>query len=171
MFKVTTMSAFRSRTLLLIALFATLACTETGVQSVKCDTGIAGSAANIAAAEAAARDHEVDYKAFNSTFLRPEVAKLYGIDRDQKLGVVMVSVYQKDALGVGVEACVSGGARNLLGQSKGLNFDEIREGQAIYHISTFRFSPEEHITFEVDVEIAATGETHELKWKQQFWQG
>ncbi len=169
MLKVTAKSTkiWRNATLSLIALFATLACSETGLQSVKCGNLLAVPAA----VKAAAPDHEVDYKAFNSTFLRPEVAKLYGIDRDEKLGVVMVSVYQKDALGVGVEACVSGGARNLLGQAKGLNFDEIREGQAIYHISTFRFSPEEHITFEVDVEIAATGETHELKWKQQFWQG
>ena len=169
MLKVTTVSAkiWRSATLLLIALFATLACSETGLQSVNCDSRLAVPAA----LEAAALDHEVDYKAFNSTFLRPEVAKLYGIDRDEKLGVVMVSVYQKDALGVGVEACVRGAARNLIGQIKGLNFDEIREGSAIYHISTFRFMSEEHITFEVDVEIAATGKTHELKWKQQFWQG
>ena len=155
-----------SGTFLLIALFATSACSEVGLQSVECN-----SLAVAAAAEPAAFDHEVDYKAFNSTFLRPEIAKLYGIDPDNMLGVVMVSVYQKDALGVGVEACVSGGAKNLLGQIKSLSFDEIREGPSIYHISTFRIASEEHITFEVDVEIAATGKIHELKWKQQFWQG
>ncbi len=83
----------------------------------------------------------------------------------------MVSVYETDAPGVGVEACVSGGAMNLIGQMKTLDFEEIREGEAIYHISTFAFSQEEHITFELDVEIAATGETHVLKWKQQFWRG
>ena len=156
----------RPGTFLLVAIFATLGCSEVGLQSINCE-----SLAVPAAGEPAALDHEIDYKAFNSTFLRPEVAKLYGIDPDNRVGVVMVSVYQKDALGVGVEACVSGAARNLLGQIKGLNFDEIREGSAIYHISTFRFSSEEHITFEVDVEIAATGGLHELKWKQQFWQG
>jgi len=169
MIKVVTMSArkWERGIFLLVALFATVACSETAMQSAKCDSRLGVPAGD----QAAAPEHEVDYKAFNSTFLRPEVAKLYGIDRDEKLGVVMVSVYEKNALGIGVEACVSGGAKNLLGQAKGLNFDEIREGQAIYHISTFRFSPEEHITFEVDVEIAATGETHELKWKQQFWKG
>ncbi|MCZ6640036.1 MAG: DUF4426 domain-containing protein, partial [Gammaproteobacteria bacterium] len=155
---------WRRGTLLGIALFVTSACSETAMQSAKCDSRLGVSASE----GAAAFEHEVDHKAFNSTFLRPEIAKLYGIDQDKKLGVVMVSVYQKDSLGIGVEACVSGGAKNLLGQTKGLNFDEIREGQAIYHISTFRFSHEEHITFEVDVEIAATGETHELKWQQQF---
>ncbi len=45
----------------------------------------------------------------------PEVAKLYGIDQDEKLGVVMVSVYQTDEIGVGVEACVSGEGTNLIG--------------------------------------------------------
>ena len=162
--KVKTMG--RRGTFLLVAMFATLGCSEVGLRSANCE-----SLAVPATAESAALDHEIDYKAFNSTFLRPEVAKLYGIDPDNRVGVVMVSVYQKDALGVGVEACVRGAARNLIGQIKGLNFDEIREGSAIYHISTFRFMSEEHITFEVDVEIAATGELHELKWKQQFWQG
>ena len=155
-------SFWRRGTFILVALFATSACSETELQqSVECDSP--GDSLGGSAAESAALAHEVDFKAFNSTFLRPEVAKLYGIDRENKVGVVMVSVYQKDSLGVGVEACVSGGAKNLLGQEKGLDFNEIREGEAIYHISTFRFSPEEHITFEVDVQIASTGETHELK--------
>ena len=138
-----------------ITLVVTSACSESGQKSVKCQ-----NLAVLAAAGLTALDHEVDYKAFNSTFLNPEVAKLYGIDQDENLGVVMVSVYQADAPGVSVEACVSGGASNLIGQTKRLDFGQIREGEAIYHISTFRFSQEEHITFAVDVEIAATGETH-----------
>lgn len=158
----TTMIPHRSRSgdffLIAIALFVTSACSESGQKSVKCQR-----LAVLAAGGLTALDHEVDYKAFNSTFLNPEVAKLYGIDQDKSLGVVMVSVYQADAPGVSVEACVSGGATNLIGQAKRLDFEQIREGEAIYHISTFRFSQEEHITFEVDVEIAATGEVHKLK--------
>ena len=184
---------WRSRAFLLIAPFVTLACSESKPYG-RCSLEVP------AAAELTALDHQVDYQAFNSTFLNPEVAKLYGIDRDKTLGVVMVSVYQTNAPGVGVEACVRGGARNLMGQAKRLAFEQIREGEAIYHISTFLFSQEEHVTFEVDVEIAATGESHELrngrgrvhdvvdrrhdvsvlgdgkcrhkkKWKQQFWRG
>jgi hypothetical protein len=150
----------------LVAIFAAFACSESRQQSADCN-----SPAVAVAGDASALEHEVTYNAFNSTFLQPEVAKLYGIDQDEKLGVVMVSVYQTAALGVGVEACVSGGVTNLIGQVFTLEFDEIREGQAIYHIGTFSFGQEERLTFEVDVEIAATGETHELKWKQQFWQG
>ena len=149
-----------------IALFVTFACSETRQQSASC----AGLAAPTAGA-LLDLDHEVDYKAFNSTFLRPEIAKLYGIDQNEKLGVVMVSVYETDSLGVGVEACVRGGVTNLIGQINTLQFDEIREGEAIYHISTFLFSQEEHLTFKVDVEIPATGETHKLNWQQQFWRG
>ena len=116
-------------------------------------------------------DHEVDYKSIHSTTLLPEVAKLYGIDQDDSLGVVMVSVYQTDDSGTGVEACVIGGATNSIGQIRRLEFEEIREGAAIYHISTFPFSHKEHMTFNVDVQITATGKTHKLKWKEQFWRG
>ena len=150
----------------LIAFFVAFACSERTLQSVGCD-----SVAVPAAGDHSALDHAVDYKAFNSNFLQPEVAKLYGIDRDDNLGVVMVSVYQKNALGVGVEACVSGGVTNLIGQINRLEFDEIREGRAIYHIGTFPFGQEEKLTFNVDVEIPATGKKHELKWQQQFWRG
>ena len=81
----------------------------------------------------------------------------------------MVSVYQKDTTGLGVQARVSGGATNLASQMKMLDFEEIREGEAIYYISTFSFDQKEHFTFDVDVEIVPTGETSELKWRQQFW--
>jgi len=151
---------------IVIACFGAFACSETGQQSVSCDTTAVPKGA-----DASALDHQVDYKAFNSTFLQPEVAKLYGIDQDETLGVVMVSVYQKDALGVGVEACVSGGVMNLIGQVNRLDFDEIREGKAIYHIGTFWFGQKEKLTFNLDVEIPSTGKKHELKWQQQFWRG
>ncbi len=152
-------------TFFIVVLSANFACSEGRQQSVRCE-GPAPAAGALSALE-----YEVDYKAFNSTFLRPEVAKLYGIDQDDQLGVVMVSVYQTDSLGVGVEACVSGAVTNLIGQENRLDFDEIREGQAMYHIGTFVFSQEEHLTFKVDVQIAATGKTHKFKWQQQFWRG
>ena len=155
----------KSRAVFLIALFFVVACSETGSR-VECD-----SAVGAAAAGTPAPDHEVDYNAYSSTFLQPEVAKLYGIDRDKKVGVVMVSVYQKDAPGVGVEACVSGGATNLVGQVKVLRFEEIREGDAIYHIGTFRIGQEEDLTFRLDVEVPTTGKTHPLKWRQKFRRG
>ncbi len=160
------MSPNRWRNVFLIAivLFTTSACSESELQSVKCDL-----LAVPEASELTVLGHEVDYKALNSTSLNSDVAKLYGIDQDETLGVVMVSVYQTDENGIGVEACVSGRATNLIGQMKRLEFEEIREGAAIYHISTFPFSHKEHLTFEVDVKT--TRETHELKWKQQFWRG
>lgn len=155
----------------LIAFFVSFACSEGRQQSASCESLAASTDGELSSLDNAldnAVDYEVDYKAYNSTFLRPDVARLYGIDQDDELGVVMVSVYEKDALGVGVEACVGGGVTNLIGQVNRLNFDEIREGRAIYHISTFLISPEEHFTFKVDVGIAATGKTHKLKWQQQF---
>lgn len=114
---------------------------------------------------------EVDHNAFNSTFLKPDVAKLYGIEVDEDVGVTVVSIYQKDSPGVGVQARVSGSTKNLMGQTTRLNFDEVREGQAAYHVATFRIVEDEQITFEVDVDIIQTGETRQVQWQQQFWPG
>ena len=151
--------------LITIALFAASACSESGMQSVSCDPSA------VAASELTSVDPKIDYNAYNSTFLDPDVARLYGIDRSESLGVVMVSVYRADGPGIGVEACVSGESTNMVGQLKQLDFEEIREGTAIYHISTFIFSDKENLTFNVNVQIAATGKTHELTWGRQFWRG
>lgn len=152
--------------LVVIMLFATSACSESGIESTKCDQLSVPAASKLTVLE-----HEVDYKALNSTSLNADVAKLYGINQDETLGVVMVSVYETDGNGIGVETCVSGTATNLIGQIDRLDFEEIREGAAIYHISTFTFTHKEPMTFRLDVEIVATGETHKYKWQQKFWRG
>lgn len=148
----------------LSVLFIAIACSQPPPQTAECV-----KPANQAGEQLTADDYEIDNRAFVSTFLQPEVARLYGIEHDDDLGVVVVSVYRKSATGLGVDACVSGGFRNLMGHSTTLAFDEIREGEAIYHVGTFPFIQEEHLTFEVEVEIAATGRKHDLKWTQQFW--
>ena len=168
----------RKNVLYLCALLAVAGCSDEGWQSDNGDKPPDRIATQRSVAKPSAAEHsvifgshEVHYNAFNSTFLQPEVADLYGISQSEKLGVALVSVYQKDKLGVGVESSVSGTATNLASQLKKLDFDEIREGNAIYHISTFPITDEENITFTVDVEIKPTGETHEVKWRQTFWQG
>ena len=164
--------------LAVVALFAVSACSENGEQGAETDEIAPPVSAKRSVAEPVVAehskvigDHEIHYNAFNSTFLQPEVAKLYGITQSESRGVAVVSVYQKDALGVGVDSTVSGGATNMASQLKTLDFDEIREGQAIYHISTFPITDEENITFTVDVEIKPTGKTHKLTWQQKFWRG
>ena len=114
---------------------------------------------------------EVDHRAFNSTFLKPDVAKLYGIDVADDLGVAVVSVYQTDSPGVGVQARVNGSFRNLMGQTTKLDFDEVREGKAAYHVATFKLVEDEKITFALDVNIVQSGETRQIEWQQQFWPG
>ena len=111
--------------LIVVAFCLTSACK----QDIKCPSVSTTS-------ELTSLDHEVDYKSINSTTLLPEVAKLYGIDQDETLGVVMVSVYQTDDRGIGVETCVIGRATNLVGQISRLEFEEIREGAAIYQPHT-----------------------------------
>jgi Domain of unknown function (DUF4426) len=114
-------------------------------------------------------DYEVHYVAYNSSFLSGDVAKIYGISRSKKQAVTVISIQHKDTAAVGIQGDVSGGAMNLMQQLRRLDFEEIKEGKAIYYVSTFTFNHEENLTFKVDVTIAPTGKTHQLKWQQQFW--
>ncbi len=68
---------WRSGTFFLIGLFVISGCRDSGQQDVKSVT--CDRAGVLAVAELA---HEVDYNAFNSTFLDPQTARLYGIDQD-----------------------------------------------------------------------------------------
>ena len=157
---------WKSGAFYLTVVLVSFACSESGQQGVERNQVAVSLAGEHSIGGG---DHEIHYNAFNSTSLQPEVANLYGIAQDEDLGVAMVSVYQKDSAGVGVEARVKGAATNLALQLRMLDFDEIREGEAIYYVSTFSFDQAENLTFDVNVEIVETGKSNELKWRQQFW--
>ena len=151
----------------LVALCALFACSDNGTSTAQIDAGtdLEGDEYSKVFGE-----HRIHFNAFKSTFLTPEVAKLYRIRHADDLGVCMVSINQKDTPGVGVEARVNGTATNLASQLRMLKFDEIREGSAIYHVCTFPVASKEQLTFKVDVEIAPTGEKYAVTWQQEFWQ-
>ena len=74
--------------LIVIVIFTASACSETRPQSFDCNLSAVPEASQLTTL----LGHEIDYKALNSTSLDAEVAKLYGIDQDETLGVVMVSI-------------------------------------------------------------------------------
>ena len=150
----------------LSALFGMLACSKNGPSTPQIDTG--SEPATVENSQVFG-ENRVHFNAFNSTFLSPKIAKLYSIRVNEKLGVCMVSINQKDTPGVGVEAAVNGTATNLSSQLRELEFNEVREGSAVYHICTFPFGQKENLTFNVDVEIAPTGEKYAVTWQQEFW--
>ena len=118
-------------------------------------------------------EYEVHYMGLSSSFLSPEVAKLYDIPRSGSLGFLNIAVLQKSVGGqvpAAVDAELKGSIRNLIGQSRELEFRRIREGQAIYYISTFRFDDGDMYNFELDVVPGNAKQKHfDVKFSQRFY--
>ena len=114
-------------------------------------------------------DLEVHYNVFNSSFLQPDIAAASGLTRSKTQGVVNVAVMRA---GKAVPAAtVSGSVKNLLGQSKTLNFQRVSEGegdtQAVYHLAQFTMTDREVLTF--DLKVQEGGNTHSLTFNQEVF--
>ncbi|MCV6611851.1 MAG: DUF4426 domain-containing protein, partial [Amphritea sp.] len=84
-------------------------------------------------------DYMIHYNAFNSSFLQPEVASSYGIQRSKTKGLLNVSVLQKQADGSTkpVSAVIEGEVANLIAQKQTLSFSKVEETNALYYIGDF----------------------------------
>lgn len=103
-------------------------------------------------------DYDVHYSVVNTSFLSPEVAKAYDIVRGKNRAILNISVRkvrppmeQTDALDDPQRAIVSGKTSDLM-RSQALEFKEIIETGAIYHIAEFSYHNEELRRFEVDIQ-------------------
>ena len=78
----------------------------------------------------------VHYIALSSTFLTPEIAKAYGIERSRYKGLVNISVLDNTQEGKPSKTVIiNGKARNDVGQIKSLDFTEVVEGDAVYYLA------------------------------------
>jgi len=114
-------------------------------------------------------DLEVHYNVFNSSFLQPNVAAAAGLARSKTQGVVNVVVMRA---GKAVpNASVTGTLKNLMGQSKTLNFQRVAEGegdqQAVYHLAQFGMTEREVLTF--DIKVQEGGKSHSLNFNQEVF--
>ncbi|MEH6471490.1 MAG: DUF4426 domain-containing protein [Halopseudomonas sp.] len=114
-------------------------------------------------------NYEVHYNAFNSSFLPPEVAQVYSIQRSRVRGLVNVAVLDSSNKNKPVTAQVSGEIRNLIGQTQPLTFKQIREGEAVYYITEFRFTDDEILNFELQVQPDPNKPAYSVEFKQHFY--
>ncbi|MFC6670314.1 DUF4426 domain-containing protein [Marinobacterium aestuariivivens] len=116
-------------------------------------------------------DYEVHYNAFNSTFLEPDVAESYGLTRSGNLALINVSVLQKQADGSmkPVTADINGTANNLIGQSLKLDFQEIRETDALYYIGGLRFAGEQLMRINLEVQPESHPSPYSIQFEQTFY--
>jgi hypothetical protein len=113
--------------------------------------------------------YELFYSVVNTTFLEPEVAASYGITRGKKRAILNLAVREHVEGGSEPrEVRLQGRTWDLI-QNQFLDFQEIREGPAIYYIAEFRFINEEWRFFEVDFRPSGGNETYTFKFKHQLY--
>ncbi len=110
----------------------------------------------------------VHYMAIDATFLTPEVAKTYNIERSQYNALVNISVLDNTKLGTPAKTVsITGTAKNLLGQNKALEFVEVKEGHAKYYLAQMAHRNDETVHFKL--KISDGKESHILSFSQKFY--
>ncbi|CAM3488092.1 DUF4426 domain-containing protein [Parendozoicomonas haliclonae] len=112
-------------------------------------------------------DYVVYSSAFNSTFLTPDIAKSYGIERAKNQALINVSI-MKD--GKGVEADVQAETSNLMGQKNTLKTWLVDEGDAKYYLASFKITNDEVLHFTIKVSPKGTNLSHTVRFSQKFYE-
>lgn len=111
---------------------------------------------------------DVHYIAIGSTFFTPSIAKAYGITRSRYNGLVNISVLDNSQKGHPAKAVsLLGKAKNNLGQTKPLEFTEVKEGDAIYYLAQVSYHNEETLHF--DITINDGKQKQKLTFSQTFY--
>lgn len=115
--------------------------------------------------------YEIHYNAFNSSFLQPDVAQRYGLTRSQYRALINVSVLKvnEDGSKTPARALVKGQAANLLQQAQTLEFQQIDEGNAIYYIGGFRFTEDEKLRIDLQVQPDPNAKPYSIEFEQTFY--
>lgn len=116
--------------------------------------------------------YELHYSVVNSTFIEPQVAATYGITRGRDRAILNLSVREHlaDGSDAGRPMQLKGTTWDLLQKQEVLDFQEVREGPAIYYIAELRFLNEEHRFFEVFFRPEGATETYTFKLKHKMYE-
>lgn len=128
--------------------------------------GLAFSATIAKANEHSFGDYVVHFNAFNSTFLHPKVASTYSIERSSTHGLINTSVLKR---GKPVKADVVVESANLMAQKKNLKTWLIDEGDAMYYMSSFKFTDDELLHFTITVQPEGSRMKETVKFSQKFY--
>ncbi|PWW10607.1 MULTISPECIES: DUF4426 domain-containing protein [Pseudidiomarina] len=111
---------------------------------------------------------EVHYNAFNSTLLRPEMAKEYNLQRSKYLGTVNIAVLAADIAGKPAQqVAISGYVMNPLSMQQTLEFQEVIEGDAVYYLTQVEFTHLETLRFYITIKQG--NQQQELRFSKEFW--
>lgn len=111
---------------------------------------------------------EVHYNAFNSTLLRPEMARQYGLERGETLATLNIAVLAAELPGKPAQQVdIEGYAMNPLSMQQPLEFSEVVEGEAVYYLAQTSFSNLETLRFFITIKQGDV--VQELRFSEEFW--
>lgn len=113
-------------------------------------------------------EYTVRHVVFNSTFIQPEVASIYGVKRSKNESILNLSVSRRGKLGA-LPAEISGTVTNLMQQQKDLQFKEIEEDNATYYIAPLRVANEEVLHFNILVKPNNSDDPLRVKFSQTVY--
>lgn len=116
--------------------------------------------------------YELHYSVVNTTFLSPKVAATYGITRGDDRAILNLAVREHLAQDKTEARSMNlkGRTWDLLQHTQELEFQEVREGPAIYSIAEFKFLNEEWRHFEVHFRPEGADKTYTFKLKHQVYE-
>lgn len=112
-------------------------------------------------------DWDIHYIAFPSSFIEPEVASTYNLQRSKYKAVINISVLDNQNNDKAQNAFVKGVAKNLLGQTQNLEFVKVQEGDAIYFLAQFQHRNDE--TFNITVDIQQGNRVETIKFSKKMY--
>lgn len=110
---------------------------------------------------------QVHYIAFPSTFIQPNIAKAYGLERSNYKGIINISVLANKEGTPAQKAKLTGEAKNLLGSKQTLEFKEVVDGDAIYYLAQVDFRNEEIYRFKININQGNNFQV--LNFQQKFY--
>lgn len=125
-------------------------------------------AVNVEDTETSFEQYTVHYSVFNSQFIPADIAKIHGLVRANNQVLINVAVEDRST-GQTVKARITGTAKNLIQQSKNLDFKAIEEPNAFYAIAALRHTNEEVFHFYVDVLPEGESQTLSVKFTRKLY--
>ena len=115
-------------------------------------------------------NYDVHYSVINSTFIRPEIVRNYGITRGKDRALVNIAIRKRLPKGQtrAQRSLVTGKSSDLV-HSAQLDFTEINEQNAIYYIAPLRFNNREMRTFTIKVQPDPNIAAYTLKFSKTLY--
>jgi hypothetical protein len=114
---------------------------------------------------------KIFYNIVPTSTLTPAMAKLYDIQRAKDMSYINISVRTNDStlLGESVGATIDSTAVNEFGQTRFLEFREIKEPGAIYYIAIVKHGNDETLKINASIIVHNDYKQHKLSFQRQLF--